>query len=87
VDQLGFDAWTARILLTILEKYDGGPVGLGTLAAALLKKRTPWEDVYELLPDPVRLSSSAPPEAGMGHQSGGGIFRQVSPQGVHPALF
>ena len=36
-----------QILLTILEKYNGGPVGLGTLAAALCEEQDTLEDVYE----------------------------------------
>ncbi|MDD2901455.1 MAG: Holliday junction branch migration DNA helicase RuvB [Syntrophales bacterium] len=47
VDQLGFDRMDRQILLTILEKYDGGPVGLGTLAAALCEEQDTLEDVYE----------------------------------------
>jgi Holliday junction DNA helicase RuvB len=47
VDQLGFDRMDRQILLTILEKYDGGPVGLDTLAAALCEERDTLEDVYE----------------------------------------
>jgi Holliday junction DNA helicase RuvB len=47
IDQLGFDRMDRQILLTILEKYDGGPVGLGTLAAALCEEEDTLEDVYE----------------------------------------
>ncbi len=47
IDQLGFDRMDRQILLTILEKYDGGPVGLDTLAAALCEERDTLEDVYE----------------------------------------
>jgi Holliday junction DNA helicase RuvB len=47
VDQLGLDRMDRQILLTILEKYDGGPVGLGTLAAALCEEEDTLEDVYE----------------------------------------
>jgi Holliday junction DNA helicase RuvB len=47
VDQLGFDRMDRQILLTILEKYNGGPVGLGTLAAALCEEQDTLEDVYE----------------------------------------
>jgi Holliday junction DNA helicase RuvB len=47
VDHLGFDRMDRQILLTILEKYDGGPVGLGTLAAALCEEEDTLEDVYE----------------------------------------
>lgn len=47
VDQLGLDRMDRQILLTILEKFDGGPVGLGTLAAALCEEEDTLEDVYE----------------------------------------
>jgi Holliday junction DNA helicase RuvB len=47
VDHLGFDRMDRQILLTILEKYNGGPVGLGTLAAALCEEQDTLEDVYE----------------------------------------
>jgi len=47
VDQLGLDRMDRQILRTILEKYDGGPVGLGTLAAALCEEEDTLEDVYE----------------------------------------
>ncbi len=47
VDSLGMDRMDRQILLTILEKYDGGPVGLSTLAAALCEEEDTLEDVYE----------------------------------------
>jgi len=47
VDEKGFDEMDRRLLLTIIEKFDGGPVGLETLAAALGEERDTLEDVYE----------------------------------------
>jgi Holliday junction DNA helicase RuvB len=47
IDQLGFDRMDRQILRIILENYDGGPVGLDTLAAALCEERDTLEDVYE----------------------------------------
>jgi Holliday junction DNA helicase RuvB len=47
VDHRGFDRMDRRILLTIIEKFDGGPVGVDTLAAALCEERDTLEDVYE----------------------------------------
>ncbi len=47
IDQCGLDRMDRQILLTIIEKYDGGPVGLGTLAAALCEEEDTLEDVYE----------------------------------------
>lgn len=47
VDLRGFDRMDRRILQTIIEKFDGGPVGVETLAAALCEERDTLEDVYE----------------------------------------
>src|SRR5450432_1095892 len=47
VDAHGFDELDRRLLLTIIEKYDGGPVGLGTLAATLAEEQDALEEVYE----------------------------------------
>ena len=47
VDEHGFDEVDRRILKTIIENYGGGPVGLGTLSAAISEDRDTIEDVYE----------------------------------------
>ena len=47
VDEHGFDELDRRLLRTIIEKYDGGPVGLNTLAAALAEEEDALEEVYE----------------------------------------
>lgn len=47
VDTCGFDKMDRRILLTIIEKFDGGPVGIDTLSAAIGEERDTIEDVYE----------------------------------------
>lgn len=47
VDQLGLDHMDRRILLTIIEKFSGGPVGLETLAAAVGEEKDTIEDVIE----------------------------------------
>ena len=47
VDVLGLDGSDRRILRAIIDKYDGGPVGLNTLAAATAEDITTIEDVYE----------------------------------------
>ncbi len=47
VDGCGLDEMDRRYLRTIIEKFDGGPVGLDTLAAALGESRETLEDVYE----------------------------------------
>jgi holliday junction DNA helicase RuvB len=47
VDEFGLDDMDARILTTIIEKFGGGPVGLGTVAVAVGEDSGTLEDVYE----------------------------------------
>ena len=47
VDERGFDDMDRRFLLTLIEKFDGGPVGLDTLGAALGEVSDTIEDVLE----------------------------------------
>ena len=47
VDSHGFDTMDRRLLLTIMEKFDGGPVGLESLAAAISEESGTLEDVVE----------------------------------------
>jgi len=47
VDQHGFDEVDRKLLLTIIEKYQGGPVGVNTLAAALAEEPDAIEEIYE----------------------------------------
>ncbi|MGH9382681.1 MAG: Holliday junction branch migration DNA helicase RuvB [Vicinamibacterales bacterium] len=47
VDRYGFDDSDRRLLLTIIDKFSGGPVGLGSLAAALSEEAGAIEDMYE----------------------------------------
>ena len=47
VDQLGLDAVDRRMLRSIIEFYNGGPVGLETLAATINEEAVTLEDVYE----------------------------------------
>ena len=47
VDRYGFDEVDRRLLLTIIEKYQGGPVGVNTLAAALAEEPDAIEEIYE----------------------------------------
>lgn len=47
VDQQGLDDTDRKILRTIAEKFNGGPVGLKSIAAALAEEETTIEDVYE----------------------------------------
>ncbi len=47
VDEFGLDDMDARILKTIIEKFSGGPVGLGTVAVAVGEDAGTLEEVYE----------------------------------------
>ena len=47
VDQNGFDQMDRRVLLAVIEKFDGGPVGLDSLSAAVGEERGTIEDVIE----------------------------------------
>ena len=47
VDDQGFDEVDRRLLRTIIEKFGGGPVGVGSLAAALSEERDAIEDIHE----------------------------------------
>ena len=47
VDTQGFDAQDRKLLLTIIEKFDGGPVGVDNLSAAIGEERGTIEDVLE----------------------------------------
>jgi Holliday junction DNA helicase RuvB len=47
VDERGFDHLDRRLLLAIIEKFDGGPVGVDSLAAAISEERGTIEDVLE----------------------------------------
>lgn len=47
VDQQGFDHLDRRLLLALIEKFDGGPVGVDSLAAAISEERGTIEDVLE----------------------------------------
>jgi Holliday junction DNA helicase RuvB len=47
VDKKGLDKMDRAILLTIIEKFSGGPVGIDTIAAAINEEKTTIEDVYE----------------------------------------
>ena len=47
IDKEGLDRIDRRVLECIIEKYDGGPVGIDTIAAAISEERDTIEDVYE----------------------------------------
>ena len=47
VDEGGLDKMDRTIILTIIEKFNGGPIGLDTLSAAVGEEKDTLEDVYE----------------------------------------
>ncbi|NLN48333.1 MAG: Holliday junction branch migration DNA helicase RuvB [Clostridiales bacterium] len=47
IDNIGLDDIDRKVLLTIIEKYNGGPVGLDTIAASIGEESNTIEDVYE----------------------------------------
>jgi Holliday junction DNA helicase RuvB len=47
IDSRGLDTLDRKFLGTIIEKFDGGPVGIETVAAAIGEERDTIEDVYE----------------------------------------
>ena len=47
VDEKGFDHMDRKILLTVMEKFQGGPVGVETLSSAISEEKDTIEDVYE----------------------------------------
>ena len=47
VDTYGLDEIDRKILLTIIDKFSGGPVGLGTLSAAISEEKDALEEIYE----------------------------------------
>jgi Holliday junction DNA helicase RuvB len=47
VDDRGFDEVDRKLMLTIIDKFGGGPVGVGALAAAISEETDAIEDIYE----------------------------------------
>ena len=47
VDAYGLDEIDRKLLNTIIEKFDGGPVGLGTLSASISEEKDAIEEIYE----------------------------------------
>jgi Holliday junction DNA helicase RuvB len=47
IDEKGLDEMDKRLLLAMIEKFEGGPVGLGNLSAAISEEEDTIEEVYE----------------------------------------
>ena len=65
IDSAGFDEMDRKILLTILDKFDGGPVGIESLAAAVQEDKGTLEDVYE----PYLIQAAMLERTGRGRQA------------------
>jgi len=83
VDEIGLDDMDKRILVTILEKFGGGPVGLNTLAVAVGEEKDTIEEVYEPFLVQEGLIQRTPrgrvvTERGRGHL---GVNKEGGPQG------
>ncbi|TLY26093.1 MAG: Holliday junction branch migration DNA helicase RuvB [Nitrospirae bacterium] len=65
VDSAGFDEMDRKILLTVIEKFGGGPVGIESLAAAVNEEKGTIEDVYE----PFLIQSSYLERTARGRQA------------------
>lgn len=80
VDQAGFDEMDRKILLTIIRKFKGGPVGIDALAAAVQEEKSTLEDVYE----PFLLQSGYLDRTARGRQITSKALRHF---GENPNLF
>ena len=83
VDEMGLDEMDKRIMVTIMEKFGGGPVGLNTLAVAVGEEKDTIEEVYEPFLVQEGLIQRTPrgrvvTERGRGHL---GVDKEVGPQG------
>jgi Holliday junction DNA helicase RuvB len=47
VDEYGFDEIDRKLLLTIIDKFSGGPVGVNSIAAAISEEKDAIEDIHE----------------------------------------
>lgn len=81
VDQLGLDSMDRRLLLTIIDKFAGGPVGLDTLAAAIGEVRDTIEDVIE----PFLLQQGLLDRTPRGRRATVNAFHHLGRQAILPA--
>ena len=92
VDEYGLDAMDTRILVTIIEKFEGGPVGLNSLAVALGEDAGTIEEVYE----PFLIQQGLVMRGPRGRVATGKAYRRLGrpapdeeggPAGGQPSLF
>ena len=86
VDEMGFDNMDRAILLTIIDKFGGGPVGLDTLAAAVCEESDTIEDVIE----PFLIQQgflNRTPRGRMATAAAYGHFNRIAPPALQGNLF
>jgi Holliday junction DNA helicase RuvB len=86
IDEIGLDQMDRMILLTIIDKFSGGPVGLDTLAAAICEESDTIEDVYE----PFLIQQgflNRTPRGRMASRSAYLHFARAFPEGPQGRLF
>ena len=88
VDEFGLDDLDVRILRTIIERFEGGPVGIQSLAAAIGEDSETLEEAYE----PYLVQSGLIQRTSRGRQATSGAYRHLglnppSPSGAEPSLF
>ena len=88
VDEFGLDDMDSRVLRTIIEKFDGGPVGITTIAAAVGEDASTIEEVYE----PYLVQNGFLQRTPRGRMATPQAYRHFgyappSPQGSQPSLF
>jgi holliday junction DNA helicase RuvB len=86
IDEMGFDQMDRMILLTIIDKFGGGPVGLDTIGAAIGEESDTIEDVYE----PFLIQNGFLNRTPRGRTATPAAYRhfgRLEPQGPQGALF
>ena len=78
VDELGLDATDRRLLTAMIKNYNGGPVGLETIAAAIGEEAVTIEDVYEPYLMQIGFLSRTP--RGVGPKAAVSVLSELSPQ-------
>jgi holliday junction DNA helicase RuvB len=86
IDEAGFDAMDRRLLLAIMDRFGGGPVGLETLAASVGEESDTIEDVYEpfLLQEGFLMRT---PRGRVATRKAWEFFGRVAPAGSQGGLF
>ncbi|MRR37233.1 Holliday junction branch migration DNA helicase RuvB, partial [bacterium] len=86
IDEKGFDQMDRTIMLTIIDKFGGGPVGLDTIAAAIGEERDTIEDVYE----PFLIQHgfiNRTPRGRVATRAAYGHFGRIAPPSTQGTLF